>query len=677
MNGVVVSLPTGGAMDWKEEARKTGLPVFPVMIWKDGTKNRKKPLTPRGHLDASMDVDSFDWSQANGYGVPMGGGLYAFDPDDYKDGVDPDEWLRDEGLLDLPTRVHRTVSGGRHIVVRVPEGCEDLPTMKIDEGLDTRGLGGWIAFGEGYSVLDPSPPAEMPMGAYEKLRVLAANRVVAAGGDHRIDLPDLHDAAVSKEAKDLIVAHESLREALLNPNTDGSGTLFNVAAEAHRLGLTEDQYAGVVMVSGKSKARDHVLSQQDPERALGRAWKRSEKKAGTEDFAGLELGEDRAVAPSVRERELREFFGDEATDAFVAEQEEKRVEAELGPFQRKMAEAEVRSGFLAGFDPLAVDAQLLKGMIPVQGMGVVFGATGIGKSFVVTDMMLRLASGEDWHGYRNKAGDGDWIYISSEGGALELKRRLAGWCAVGGRDLPGNVRFYTTSFKWGRDGEDAANFVRWARKGGRKINMVVIDTLNRNMAGDENASVDMTAFVNVVETIWRSLGCFAVVVHHEGKDADKGARGSSVLPGATEFEWRLFRDKPSMFGGIVVRKNRSGEDGMKLGFELRKHDFGVDADGDRVSTLVVQDAAPPVGTKITRKYSTALVDAYEELVDPTGNGYVDSQTVIERAADLQEAADGRRTRPSIFRRELHDELVAKHGWTVVNDAVKSSTFGGF
>jgi RecA-family ATPase len=64
---------------------------------------------------------------------------------------------------------------------------------------------------------------------------------------------------------------------------------------------------------------------------------------------------------------------------------------------------------------------------------------------------------------------------------------------------------------------------------------VVLDTLARCMGeGDENTAKDMGRFVTRCGAIERHFGCVVVVVHHMGKDASKGGRGSNALNGAAD-----------------------------------------------------------------------------------------------------------------------------------------------
>lgn len=69
------------------------------------------------------------------------------------------------------------------------------------------------------------------------------------------------------------------------------------------------------------------------------------------------------------------------------------------------------------------------------------------------------------------------------------------------------------------------------------VGWVVIDTLARAMAGgDENSAQDMGAIIDNVGELQSKLHTHVTLIHHTGKDASRGARGSSALKPALDLE---------------------------------------------------------------------------------------------------------------------------------------------
>lgn len=69
------------------------------------------------------------------------------------------------------------------------------------------------------------------------------------------------------------------------------------------------------------------------------------------------------------------------------------------------------------------------------------------------------------------------------------------------------------------------------------IGLVVIDTLAHAIPGaDENSAKDMGVAISNLIKIKQQLNATMLVVHHTGKDAAKGARGSSSLKAAVDTE---------------------------------------------------------------------------------------------------------------------------------------------
>lgn len=162
---------------WEQRAVESGLRVFPIRIEKVAGKWHKQPLVKRWQEQANFyKLTDFDWSQANGYGILMGYGTYGLDLDLYKGGSEAEAWF-DTHNVPRETRTHRTISGGLHRIYSVPT---DLPTRaNIVPGLDGRGVGGFLAFGDGYEMVRDGWPAlltragrqSIAEGAHEAVKV--------------------------------------------------------------------------------------------------------------------------------------------------------------------------------------------------------------------------------------------------------------------------------------------------------------------------------------------------------------------------------------------------------------------------------------------------------------------------------------------------------------------------
>jgi hypothetical protein len=151
-----------------EAAIATGLPCFPCSA-------SKAPAIPGpgGFKHASADAAALGelWRCYPGplVGVRTGeaSGLSALDIDNHPDAV---RWLAAHRARLPATRVHRTRSGGLHLVFRHAPGVHNSQG-RLAKGVDTRGEGGFVIWwpAAGYPVLCDAPPAPWPRWLSEML----------------------------------------------------------------------------------------------------------------------------------------------------------------------------------------------------------------------------------------------------------------------------------------------------------------------------------------------------------------------------------------------------------------------------------------------------------------------------------------------------------------------------
>ena len=72
--------------------------------------------------------------------------------------------------------------------------------------------------------------------------------------------------------------------------------------------------------------------------------------------------------------------------------------------------------------------------------------------------------------------------------------------------------------------------------------LVIVDTLHRNMTGDENSSADIGQFIANIDNHLRPLGAAVLIVHHSGHSTAQRSRGSSSIRAAMDAEFSATKD---------------------------------------------------------------------------------------------------------------------------------------
>ncbi|KEP67862.1 hypothetical protein DL1_18505 [Thioclava dalianensis] len=279
---------------------------------------------------------------------------------------------------------------------------------------------------------------------------------------------------------------------------------------------------------------------------------------------------------------------------------EKVISARAGEVRRRMVS-------LASIEPVLANNYMVKGWIDRNCLSMLYGPSNAGKTFVALDIAMHIASGQPWQGLR--VNGGPVLYIAAEGGA-GIRNRLA---AIK-RDRPEMANAAFTLLPVGLDlhGQGDAMAVCEIIPD-EKPALVVIDTLARSMgAGDENTAKDAAMFVRNCDLIREATGAHVMVIHHTGKDEDRGARGSSALRAAVDNEIQVTADWE-----IISRKQRDQEPPAPLNFKLRSVTLGLDEDGDPVTSAVVDVAEPPKPARkpLKGKNEVAMQALYDALRD--------------------------------------------------------------
>lgn len=229
----------------------------------------------------------------------------------------------------------------------------------------------------------------------------------------------------------------------------------------------------------------------------------------------------------------------------------------------------------------------IKHILPAHDVSAVYGPPGTGKSFMAIDMAACIAQGIDWMGHKTKMAQVVYIVLEASTGFIG---RLKAWETHYQKPLPDNFYVITHtpfSFSAVNDVADLTDSIRMII--GEHDGLVIfIDTLAR-ACGDfeENENGDQSRLATIAETMCRTLNASAVLVAHPGKDATKGIRGGSALPGALETIIRLEKNQDTSVRTWSLEKQKEGLDGLTGSFLIQPVTIGIDEDGDDITSAVV------------------------------------------------------------------------------------------
>lgn len=234
---------------------------------------------------------------------------------------------------------------------------------------------------------------------------------------------------------------------------------------------------------------------------------------------------------------------------------------------------------------------ILKGYIPEKSLCMIFGASGSFKSFIAYDIAASIACDEirDWHGKRIKHGD---VVIFAGEGSEGVKLRLAGW-AEKHEINPENVRLHIFDEVFKLDGNESEHDIETTINNIKEVApnpaLIIFDTLNCYMDGEENSATDTGRFIGLCKRIIKELQTAVCIIHHTGNadDAKDRARGSSALRGALDSEIKV--RKTSDFE-CVLQQTKSKDAGRVKDtvFTLERVVIPgcLDEEGGQVDTLV-------------------------------------------------------------------------------------------
>lgn len=223
---------------------------------------------------------------------------------------------------------------------------------------------------------------------------------------------------------------------------------------------------------------------------------------------------------------------------------------------------------------------LVEGYLENDALGMLYGPSSSGKSFVAVSLACSIATGTPWFGAKVK--QGAVFYIAGEG-HQGLARRFAAWSKATGIPITKDTPLFKSNRAVQFLNADSAAVViaevrALAQRTGYVPSLVQIDTLARNFGdGDENKQQDANKFIEAMDVLRREFGCHVQVVHHSGHESER-ARGSSAFKAAMDQE--LWVKGGSGLLELHVTKMKDAEMPHPRRFKIEQIGLGITDDCD-------------------------------------------------------------------------------------------------
>jgi hypothetical protein len=273
---------------------------------------------------------------------------------------------------------------------------------------------------------------------------------------------------------------------------------------------------------------------------------------------------------------------------------------------------------------------IVDGVFEKGTTSVAYGDSGSGKTFFAAYLAFCIALGRPFFG--REVTRGLVVYIAAEAGA-SMRRRIAAFRRELGLEAEGDVPFFLIASPVDLLDSTAdlvaliAEIKRaMAEQPDYPLLLIVIDTLSRVLAGgDENSAKDMGHLVRNIERLRAETQAHLLIVHHTGKDANRGARGHNLLRAAIDTELEVSKSANLGVSTAQVTKQRDAETGAVFAFRLKPVELGHDQRGKVITSCILQpleeghvDASKPKAKKahpLPPDYQRALDFLHDAVAD--------------------------------------------------------------
>lgn len=230
--------------------------------------------------------------------------------------------------------------------------------------------------------------------------------------------------------------------------------------------------------------------------------------------------------------------------------------------------------------------ELIENLMTIGSTTVLYGDSNSGKTFFALSLATAIAEGENC--YDRKTDPGLVIYLACEApgsirSRMQAIKKHHGYNLKNLAMVPLPLNFYNGD----GDATDVIDLIRAIEEQkGRPVRLVIADTLARMSSGaNENSGEDMGPVMARFEKVATTTGAALLIIHHNGKDAAKGARGWSGIRAHIDTEIEVTEKDGTRSASVTKQRELPGK-GETIYFKLEIVEMGVSKFGHTATTCV-------------------------------------------------------------------------------------------
>jgi len=229
--------------------------------------------------------------------------------------------------------------------------------------------------------------------------------------------------------------------------------------------------------------------------------------------------------------------------------------------------------------------EIVEDLITSSTLAMLYGESHSGKTFFAIALAAAVNSGQTFFGKHTDKGN--VLYLATEA-PRTVRDRLQAIKRYQETDLsnfyvvPMPLNFYTNS-------GDVVDIVNLCKEIGN-IRLIVGDTLARMSAGaNENTGEDMGPVMEKFDAVARETGASVLIIHHSGKNKERGSRGWSGMPAHIDAEIEITSDEQGRKTAKVSKQRELGTTGMEIPFKLISVEMGIGKFGSMKTSCIVEE----------------------------------------------------------------------------------------